>query len=106
MPTEHSELPNTLPALVITSDYYAAPKVLVLHVLNDSGKDITGYTIIIRHKNADTSTLRNMQQPQAYGPDKGKTERERLTQYVQGQEKRVELMVPHCHLEIDTAPKP
>ena len=48
----------------------------------------------------DTSTLRAMQQPQAYGPQKGKTERERLTQYVEEQEKRVELMTPHCHLEI------
>src|SRR5207302_11028029 len=48
----------------------------------------------------DTSTLRAMQQPQAYGPQKGKTERERLRQYVEEQEKRVELMTPHCHLEI------
>src|SRR5882762_3487995 len=39
--------------LVITSDYYAQPKVLVLHALNNSGKDINGYTIIIRHKKAD-----------------------------------------------------
>src|SRR5258707_13080175 len=39
--------------VVITSDYYAQPKVLVLHALNNSGKDITGYTIIIRHKKAD-----------------------------------------------------
>ena len=53
IPTVHSEIPNTLPALVITSDYYAQPKVLVLHVLNNAGKDITGYTIIIRHKKAD-----------------------------------------------------
>src|SRR5258706_13542443 len=53
IPTVHSEIPNTLPAVVITSDYYAQPKVLVLHALNNSGKDITGYTIIIRHKNAD-----------------------------------------------------
>jgi hypothetical protein len=53
IPTEHSELPNTLPALVITSDYYVQPKVLVLHAINNSGKDITGYTIIIRHKKAD-----------------------------------------------------
>ncbi len=53
MPTIHSEIPNTLPTLVITSDYYAQPKVLVLHALNNSGKDITGYTIIIRHKKAD-----------------------------------------------------
>jgi hypothetical protein len=39
--------------VVVTSDYYAQPKVLVLHALNNSGKDITGYTMIIRHKNAD-----------------------------------------------------
>jgi hypothetical protein len=52
VPTIHSELPNTLPALVITSDYYAQPKVLVVHLFNGSGKDITGYTIIIRHKKA------------------------------------------------------
>jgi len=239
-------------SVVITSDYYAQPKVLVLHALNNSGKDITGYTIIIRHKNADgtvdkggwsssmsdmlsalitqqmakdpsasesirqqnignssfppgtgifvagekrdmtltgidngadvdatagavfytdgsydkqdegafkqmlayrqhelqqmqnedelirnaladptnerpvagvltelnkrrveemdkgrhfpmdlsNSELRSMQQPIAYGPMKGKSERERLTQYVEDQEKRVELMTPHCHLEI------
>jgi hypothetical protein len=256
IPTVHSELPNTLPALVITSDYYAAPKVLVIHALNDSGKDITSYTIIIRHKEPDgtldengrsetmsdmlsmlimqqiakdpsasertrlenggrvlpagtaiflagetrditlnginsaseldiiagvvfytdgtydeqdkdafkrtlaerqgalkemkeadelirnaladptndhpvaavlaelnkrrleamdrpgrgffridTSTLRAMQQPQAYGPEKGKTERERLKQYVDEQEKRVELMTPHSHLEVDAAQK-
>ena len=37
----------------ITSDYYAQPKVLVLHALNNSGRDITGYMIVIRHKNAD-----------------------------------------------------
>ena len=43
----------------------------------------------------DLSNLRNMQRPQ-----KGTTERERLTQYVDEQEKRVELMMPHCHLEI------
>ena len=32
--------------------------------------------------------------------EKGKTERERVIQYVERQEKRVELMTPHCHLEI------
>jgi hypothetical protein len=46
------------------------------------------------------SELRSMQQPISYGPMKGKTERERLTQYVEEQEKKVELMTPHCHLEI------
>jgi hypothetical protein len=40
-----------------------------------------------------------LQRP-AHGPQKGKTERQRLTQYVEEQEKRVELMTPHCHLEI------
>jgi hypothetical protein len=43
---------QTVP-VVIPSDYYAQPKVLVLHALNNSGKDITGYAIIIRHKNPD-----------------------------------------------------
>jgi hypothetical protein len=256
LPTAHSEIPNTLPALVITSDYYAQPKVLVLHALNNAGKDITGYIITIRHKNPDgtvdkggwsstmsdmldvlittqmakdpsaserirqenignsvfppgtgifvagetrdmtltgidsgselaiaagavfyadgtydqqdedafknllayrqhrlqqmkdedelirdaladaanehpvagvltglnkrrveemdkpgqrfpmdlsNSELRSMQQPIAYGPMKGKTERQRLTQYVEQQEKRVELMTPHCHLEISVS---
>ena len=36
-----------------TSDYYAQPKVLVLHVLNNSGKDIIGFTFFIRQKNSD-----------------------------------------------------
>jgi hypothetical protein len=250
IPTVHSEIPNTLTSLAITSDYHAQPKVLVLHLFNGSGKDITGYTIVIRHKKADgtldengrsesmedmlgplitsqmakdlgapesvrqqnpavfptgygvfladetrdktlnginsaseldiiagavfyvdgtydhldkdafkrtleerqgalkemkeanelirnaladssndhpvaavltelnkrrldamdkpgrgffrmdTSTLQNMQRPQLYGPQKGMSERERLTKYVEEQEKRVELMTPHCHLEI------
>lgn len=254
IPTVQGELLKTLPAVVITSDYYAQPKVLVLHALNNSGKDIVGYTFITRYKkpdgtidqgvrgeyttdmlsmlitaqmakdpgasesirgedsanksfndagngiffagqtrdttltginsaseqditagvvfyadstydqqdedafkrmladrqhqlqqmkdtnelirnaladeaNADPvavvltqlnkrrveemdkpgqrfpmdlsdSELRSMQQPIGYGPMKGKTERERLTQYVKEQEKRVELMTPHCHLEI------
>jgi len=39
--------------LVITSDYYAGPKTLVVHALNNSGRDIVGYTILIRHKNPD-----------------------------------------------------
>jgi hypothetical protein len=53
IPTVQSKLPKALPAVVITSDYYPQPKALVLHALNNSGKDITGYTIIIRHKNPD-----------------------------------------------------
>jgi hypothetical protein len=39
--------------LVITSDYYAQPRTLVVHALNTSGRDITGYTFLIRHKNPD-----------------------------------------------------
>ena len=53
-----------------------------------------------RYSPMDDSELRSMQQPISYGPMKGKTERERLTQYVEEQEKKVELMTPHCHLEI------
>jgi hypothetical protein len=53
IPTTQSQLPNALSQMAITSDYYAEPKVLVLHVLNNSGKDITGYTMIIRHKTPD-----------------------------------------------------
>ena len=259
LPTVQSKLPNALSPVVITSDYYAQPKVLVLHALNNSGKDIAGYTMIIRHKNPDgtldksgwtentsdmlsvlittqmsrdpgasesirqqnigndalyaagngifvagesrditlpginsgselditvgavfyidgtyekqdeasfkrmlanrqaqlqqmteadelirnaladptnehpvaavltelnkrraeamekpdngflhlmdvSSNLRSIQQPQPYGDQKGKTERERLTQFVEEQEKKVELMMPHCHLEIALKP--
>ena len=43
---------QTVP-VVITSDYYAQPKVLVLHALNNSGKDIVGYTFITRYKKPD-----------------------------------------------------
>lgn len=257
LPTAQSKLPDTLSPVVVTSDYYAQPKVLVVHAFNNSGKDITGYTIIIRHKNPDgtldksgwtentsdmlsvlittqmakdptaserirqqdignnalyaagngifiagetrdmtlpginsgseldiaagavfytdgsyderdensfkrmlatrqeqlqemkeadelirnaladttndhpiaavlteldkrrakameepserfglvagmdiSTNLRMMQRPQAYGEQKDKTERERLTQYVEEEEKKVELMTPHCHLEI------
>jgi hypothetical protein len=240
--TGHAQA-QTVP-VVITSDYYAQPEVLVLHALNNSGKDITGYTIIMRHKkpggtldengrsenmsemlsvlitqqmakdpsasesirqniangifppgtgifvagetrdttltginsaseldivagvvfyvdgsydqqdedafkrmlverqgslkemkeadelirkaladstdehpvaalltelnkpgnglffSMDQSNLKYMQQPVAYGPQKGMTERQRLTQYVEEREKRVELMTPHCHPEI------
>ena len=53
-----------------------------------------------RYSPMDDSELRSMQQPISYGPMKGKTERERLTQYVEEQEKKVALMTPHCHLEI------
>src|SRR5258708_27522711 len=41
--------------MVITSDYYAQPKTLILHALNNSGKDITGYMVTVRQKNPDGS---------------------------------------------------
>lgn len=53
----------------------------------------------------DSSNLQQMLRPQPYGDQKGKTERERLMQYVEEQEKKVELMTPHCHLEIVLPPK-
>ena len=52
------------------------------------------------------SNLENFQRPPC-GKQKGMTERERLTQYIEEQEKKVELMTPHCHLEIALdAPRP
>jgi hypothetical protein len=39
--------------MAITSDYYPQPKSLVLHLENNSGKDIVGYNITIRGKNLD-----------------------------------------------------
>jgi hypothetical protein len=44
--------------------------------------------------------LSNLENLQRYEPPKGMTERERLIQYVEEQEKQVELMTSHCHLEI------
>jgi hypothetical protein len=41
-----------------------------------------------------------MQQPIAYGPMKATTERQRLIEYVEEQEKRVALRTPHCHLAL------
>jgi len=41
--------------LMITSDYYAEPKTLILHALNNSGRDITGYMVTIRQRNPDGS---------------------------------------------------
>jgi hypothetical protein len=47
----------------------------------------------------NVSNMQNLQRP-PNGAQKGKTERERLRQYVEEQEKRVELMTLRCHLEI------
>jgi hypothetical protein len=48
----------------------------------------------------DIENLRRMQEPIGYGPMHGQNEREHLTRYVEEQEKKVELMTPHCHLEM------
>jgi hypothetical protein len=146
-PRRKSHLPNTLPPVVITSNYYAGPKVLVLHPPNNSGKDIIGYTIIIADKNPDgtmdkgrsetTSDILNILiiSPMAKDPTASERIRQkdignnsfptivgtgifhgrrmltsrqsqlqemrgRLTEYVEEEENKVELMMPHCHLEI------
>ncbi len=39
--------------LTVTWDYHAQPKMLIVHAVNNSGKDITAYTITIRHKKPD-----------------------------------------------------
>ena len=44
---------QTAERLVFSSDYYAGPKTLIAHALNNSGRDITGYIFLIRHKNPD-----------------------------------------------------
>jgi hypothetical protein len=53
---------------------------------------------------AGISNMRMVQRMAAQnmgGPsEKDKTERERLTLFVERQEKQVELITPHCHLEI------
>src|ERR1035438_7962283 len=53
VPTAQSELPNSLSGVVLTWDYYAQAKTVVFHALNNSGKDITGYSIVIHNKLPD-----------------------------------------------------
>ena len=53
VPTAQSELPNLLSGVVLTWDYYAPAKTVIFHALNNSGKDITGYSIVIRNKLPD-----------------------------------------------------
>jgi hypothetical protein len=42
--TAQSKPANSLP-VVVTWDYYARPKTLIVHALSNSGKDIVGYTL-------------------------------------------------------------
>lgn len=39
--------------VAVTWNYYAQPKTLILHVLNNSGKDIIGYNVTVGWKNPD-----------------------------------------------------
>jgi hypothetical protein len=57
IPTVQSELPNTLPGVVIESWHYdAQQKTLTLHLVNRSHKDVTAFNISIAEKYADGST--------------------------------------------------
>jgi len=99
-----SDQTNDHPAAVALTELtkYAAESMSREHGMDDMDDPEQGQEAYLQ---GDIQNLRYMQRPQAFGPQEGKTERERLTQYVEEQEKRVELMTPHCHLEIATAQK-
>jgi hypothetical protein len=48
--------PNSSPAVAIDWSYDAQQKMLTLHIVNNSNKDITAYSISISQKYADGST--------------------------------------------------
>jgi hypothetical protein len=54
-------LPGAQTPAVITSDYYPEPKTLILHVLNNSGKDITAFTLTNRHRLPDGTSDKAIQ---------------------------------------------
>lgn len=57
IPTEQSQLPNTLMGVVIESWHYdPAQKAVILHLVNHSNKDVTAFNISIAEKYADGST--------------------------------------------------
>src|SRR5258708_39013887 len=57
IPTEPSKLPNKLLGVVIESWYYDAQKrAVILHLVNQSHKDVTAFNISILEKYADGST--------------------------------------------------
>ena len=57
IPTAQSNLPNTLLGVVIESWHYdPADKIVILHLVNNSGKDVTAYNISIAEKYADGTT--------------------------------------------------
>jgi len=57
IPTVQSKLPNTLLGVVIENWHYdPAQKAVVLHLVNNSQKDVTAFNISILEKYADGST--------------------------------------------------
>src|SRR6267142_1370525 len=57
VPTVQSQLPNTLMGVVIESWYYdPVQKAVILHLVNQSHKDVTAFNISILEKYADGST--------------------------------------------------
>lgn len=50
-PCQAQDLPKV--PVAVTWNYYPQPKTLVLHLTNNSGKDITAYNVSIRNKYAD-----------------------------------------------------
>src|SRR5882762_3896494 len=57
LPTEQSKLADTLPGVVIESwRYDPAQKAVILHLVNQSHKDVTAFNISILEKYADGST--------------------------------------------------
>src|ERR1700675_3104391 len=58
-PTAQSKLPNSLPVIAIDWTYDPKQKMLNLHLVNNSNKDITAYTISMSKKFADGSSERN-----------------------------------------------
>jgi hypothetical protein len=56
IPTVRSQLPNSLTAVAIDWHYDPQQQMLILHLVNNSGKDITAYDISITQKYAVGST--------------------------------------------------
>jgi hypothetical protein len=59
VPTEQSKLANSLPAIAIDWSYDPRLKMLNLHLVNNSNKDITAYSIAVSRKYADGSSESN-----------------------------------------------
>jgi len=60
VPTEQSKLANSLPIIAIDWSYDTQQKMLHLHLVNNSTKDITAYTISMSKKFADGSSESNV----------------------------------------------